>query len=184
MTDHEILELLRTGDNDLAINLLYHQYPMIRKLVRANRGTAKDAEDVFQETLLVLLNKAADPQFQLTAKLSTYLYSVARFIWNDQLKKQKPQIPYDELPDQPDRSDLAEALADENRARIAEQVINELKDRCRELLVLFYLGKTSLKDIATRMGYNSENTAKNQKYKCLETARTRLKQLTTNPATL
>jgi RNA polymerase sigma factor (sigma-70 family) len=181
MTDHKILDLLRTGDSDLAINALYHHYPMIRKLVRANRGTAKDAEDVFQETLLVLLNKAADPQFQLTAKLSTYLYSVARFIWNDQLKKQKPHVPYDEIPDQPD---LADALADENRARLAETVITELQERCRELLVLFYLGKTSLKDIAAKMGYSSENTAKNQKYKCLETARTRLKQLTSNPATL
>ena len=33
------------------------------------------------------------------------------------------------------------------------------------------------------MGYNSENTAKNQKYKCLEAARNRLKELNSTTQT-
>ncbi|WP_315821201.1 hypothetical protein [Paraflavitalea speifideaquila] len=53
----------------------------------------------------------------------------------------------------------------------------ELGERCRELLLLFYNGGLKLKDIAARMGYSSENTAKNQKYKCLEAARNKLKEL-------
>jgi RNA polymerase sigma factor (sigma-70 family) len=197
MNDLRIIELLRTGQSDMALNTLYRHYPMIRKLVRSGNVTTKDAEDVFQETLLVLLRKAADPQFQLTSKLSTYLYSVARYIWNDQQKKQKPHL---DLPDpdtllnidphslhNPDtfyNPGLAAALESENRARLAERVITELQHRCRELLLLFYKGQLPLKAIAEKMGYSSENTAKNQKYKCLETARTRLQQLLTNPSTL
>jgi hypothetical protein len=34
-----------------------------------------------------------------------------------------------------------------------------------------------LKDIAAKMGYSSENTAKNQKYKCLEAAKNKLKEM-------
>jgi DNA-directed RNA polymerase specialized sigma24 family protein len=60
---------------------------------------------------------------------------------------------------------------------LAEKVLQELKDRCRELLLLFYQDKLPLRDIALRMGYTSENSTKNQKYKCLEAARNRLKEL-------
>lgn len=73
--------------------------------------------------------------------------------------------------------ELSVAIVQEERAKLAEKVVAELKDRCRELLLLFYEGGLKLKDIATRMGYSSENVAKNQKYKCLEAARNRLKEL-------
>jgi len=186
MDDQSILQLIRTGKNDLALNALYRNYPTIRKMIRARGGTTKDAEDVFQETLIILLRKAADPQFRLTAQLTTYLYSVARFVWNDQLRNRRAPVSdnVSDLADRPaltsdlaDYPDLAGTLADECRIRLAEQALGDLKDRCRELLLLFYQAQLSLAAIAAKMGYSSENSAKNQKYKCLESARSRLKQL-------
>jgi DNA-directed RNA polymerase specialized sigma24 family protein len=73
---------------------------------------------------------------------------------------------------------LNEVLEKEGRAKLAEQIILDLGERCRELLLLFYSGSLKLKEIAVKMGYNSENTAKNQKYKCLEQAKEKLKKLT------
>ena len=72
---------------------------------------------------------------------------------------------------------MKEAIENELKAKLAEQVINGLKDRCRDLLLLFYEGRLKLKDIAQRMGYSSENTARNQKYKCLESVRDGIKAL-------
>jgi RNA polymerase sigma factor (sigma-70 family) len=180
MTDQRIIELIRAGKNDKALNALYQQFPMIRKLIRSKGGTRSDAEDVFQEALIVLLKKAASPDFQLTAKLSTYLYSVSRFLWNDQLKRRRPQVPVDESPafDAAETTGLEEAIREEARIRVAEQIIHNLKERCRELLLLFYHDKLSLLAIAERMGYGSENAAKTQKYKCLEAARNQFKSLT------
>lgn len=191
MDDQSILELIRTGKNDLALNKLYRNYPAIRKMVRARGGTKTDAEDVFQEALIILLSKAADPQFRLTAQISTYVYSVARFIWNDQLRQRQPQT-FDapDLADSPGHegasyaADIADAIDNESRIRLAEQVLNELKDRCRELLLLFYQRQLSLTAIAAKMGYGTGNSAKNQKYKCLEAARTRLKELQQQTQTL
>jgi DNA-directed RNA polymerase specialized sigma24 family protein len=65
----------------------------------------------------------------------------------------------------------------ENGARLAERALMQLGERCRELLVLFYNRRLKLKEIAQIMGYTSENTAKNQKYKCLEGAKNKLKEL-------
>jgi RNA polymerase sigma factor (sigma-70 family) len=195
MDDQSILALIRTGKNDLAINKLYSLYPAIRKMIRARGGTNTDAEDVFQEALIILLRKAADPNFRLTAQLSTWLYSVARFVWIDQLRKRRSNVSVD-MSDQADpaaaadqgmsanQADIAEALEYESRIRLAERALDDLKDRCRELLLLFYQRQLSLAAIASKMGYGTENSAKNQKYKCLEAARTRLKELQQQAQTL
>jgi RNA polymerase sigma factor (sigma-70 family) len=193
MDDQSIIQMIRTGKNDLALNALYRNFPIIRRLIRSRGGSTKDAEDIFQEALIILLNKARNPEFQLTAKLSTYLYTVSRFLWNDQQKHVLPQM-HEPLADRAadyepaDLADLAglaaeatdgsatrESIHEESRIRLAEEIINNLKDRCRELLLLFYHDQLDLNTIAERMGYSSANTAKNQKYKCLETARNQLR---------
>jgi RNA polymerase sigma factor (sigma-70 family) len=152
---------------------------MMRKLVLTRGGTAQDAEDIFQEALIILCRKAGQPGFTLTAQLSTYLFSVCRFLWNDELKRRKhiPGGDFETGLKQAEEEALRGAVEEEDRAKLAEKVLDGLGDRCRDLLVLFYNGGMKLKDIASKMGYSSENTAKNQKYKCLEAARNRLKEL-------
>ena len=179
MTDQTIVELIRTDQSDKALDALYKDFPMIRKLIRSKGGDKKDAEDIFQEALIIFIKKIKGSDFKLTARLSTYLYSVCRFLWKDQLKRRSREVPYDFATGltEPEEMELYTIAGEEQREKLAEKVLGELKDRCRELLLLFYEGRLKLKDIAARMGYNSENSAKNQKYKCLEVAKNRLKEL-------
>ncbi len=179
MKDETIIDLIRSGNSPKAMAALYKHYPLIRKIIQENGGNAQDAEDVFQETLIIFYRRAQESSFKLTAQLSTYLACVSRYIWKDELKKRKPAIYLDQEIDFSDteEQEVALALEKEEDARLAEKVMNGLGDRCRELLLLFYNTKLKLKDIAAKMGYSSENTAKNQKYKCLESARNRLQEL-------
>jgi RNA polymerase sigma factor (sigma-70 family) len=100
-------------------------------------------------------------------------------LWNDELKRRKHSLPgdFETGLKEAQEQELREAVEEEQRAKLAEKVLDQLGERCRELLVLFYNKGLKLKDIASRMGYSSENTAKNQKYKCLEAAKNRLKEL-------
>jgi RNA polymerase sigma factor (sigma-70 family) len=179
MHDQKIIELIRTDNNDKALAALYKHFHMIRKMILTKGGHAADADDIFQEALIIFCRKAKEPGFVLTAQLSTYLFSVSRFLWKDELKKRKPLFAVDfETGFNPTEEKELEAMAEtETRAKLAEKVLNELGERCRELLLLFYKAGLKLKDIAVKMGYNSESTAKNQKYKCLEAAKNRLKEL-------
>jgi RNA polymerase sigma factor (sigma-70 family) len=186
MNDQKIIELIRTGKNDSALNALYKNFPMMRKLVRSKGGSSDDAEDIFQEALIILVKKIKGREFTLTAQLSTYLFSVCRFLWKDELKKRKHHVFYDTEDELTgfEEQELYETVGEEKQAKLAEKVLGELKDRCRELLILFYESGLRLNEIAAKMGYSSENTAKNQKYKCLETARGRLKELKLTSQTL
>jgi len=189
MHDEAIIELIRTHKTHKALTALYKHLPMVRTLIRGKGGSTEDAEDIFQEALIILCRRAVDPAFVLTAQLSTYLYSVCRFLWKDELRRRNhyPTQEFDTGLSGAEVQELETLLENEQQAKLAEKVLNELGDRCRELLLLFYKGGMKLKDIAAGMGYSSEATAKNQKYKCLEGARNRLKELkqhllTANPS--
>lgn len=178
MNDSTIITLLRTGSGDKALDALYVSFPAVRKMIRQTGGRSQDAEDIFQEALIILCRKIASGDFTLTARLSTWLYSVCRHLWKDELKKKNRQIPGDpeDLLPPADEAVLDAIVEQEQQNRLAEKVLDELGDRCRELLLLYYKAGLKLKDIASKMGYNSEATAKNQKYKCLEGARNKLKE--------
>jgi RNA polymerase sigma factor (sigma-70 family) len=181
MEDQKIIELIRLQKNDQALLALYKNFPAVKKMIRSKGGHVSDAEDIFQEALIILCRKIKDPGFVLTAQLSTYLFSVCRFLWKDELKRRKNHqfLDFETGLDAAEEQQLKDHTEEEALIKLAERVVNELGERCREVLILFYSGQLKLKDIAAKMGYTSENTAKNQKYKCLEAAKNKLKEMKT-----
>lgn len=180
MYDYKIIELIQSDNPDKALAALYKHFPLIRKMILSNDGNAQDAEDIFQEALIIVCRKVKDPNFHLTALLSTYLYSVSRFLWKDELRKRKllTHADFETGFDEMEEKEIENLIELESRAKLAEKIFSEMGERCRELLLLFYKTGMRLKDIASKMGYSSENAAKNQKYKCLEGARNKLKGMT------
>jgi RNA polymerase sigma factor (sigma-70 family) len=177
MNDQEIVNLIREKRHDKAFSALYRYFPVVRKMIRANGGRSEDAEDIYQEALVVFYRKAADPAFKLSSSINTYLYGICRFMWMEQFRKQQKQGFVEFEKELPEETMIEADLEKEEQYKLAESVIHQLGERCRELLIRFYFHSKKLKDIAADMGYNSENTAKNQKYKCLEVAKNKLKAL-------
>jgi len=177
MPDQQLIHRIRSGQSDKALATLYHHFPMVRKMIRTNGGNAADAEDIFQEALILLVRNIRQRDFTLTSKLSTYLFGICRLLWKDELRRRSRPIPHELAQDSAGTEAPPPHEEKEQQARLAEKALDELGERCRELLLLFYHAGMKLKDIAARMGYSAENTAKNQKYKCLEAAKIRLKQL-------
>ncbi len=87
MNDKKILEFFKTGQRDRAFKQLYSLYPRIEKLVLSKGGEKSDAQDVFQEALIILNRNLEQSNFKLTASFYTYLYSVSRFVWKDMQTK-------------------------------------------------------------------------------------------------
>jgi RNA polymerase sigma factor (sigma-70 family) len=179
MQDQRIIELIRTDQSDRALNALYNHFPIIRKMIRKQGGSLADAEDIFQDALIILIRRIENGPFTLTARLSTYLYSVCRYLWKDECQKRRREIPHDfETGLTPaEEQAIHDTAGEENRVKLAVRVLDQLQDRCRELLLLFYEGRMRLREIAEKMGYSSESTAKNQKYKCLEYAKLKLREM-------
>lgn len=167
----EIALLKGLAQNDRkSVETIYKQYyNMVQSLIINNNGTSDDARDIFQETVIVLYEKAKTPSFELNCLLKTYVYSVSRRLWLKRLQQQQKYIPdVNGLEDTVPVEEEIEAHAQRNgEFHLMEKAMLLLGEPCRSLLEAFYLQKRSMTDIATHFGYTNADNAKNQKYKCL-----------------
>lgn len=165
--EHTFLEQLRTGDSS-AYEALYRVYfPSITHLVKQNKGNDRDAEDLFQETILVLLEKIRQPDFQLTASLKTYLYAIARNGWLKRLRDNKLISTSDEtfLTSLQDQAALPESLVREEQVHIW---LAKITGNCQRVLHSVYFSQEPMDTLMLTMGWKNRHTANNQKYKCIQ----------------
>lgn len=176
MTDETIIELLKANKTDKAFYKLYADFPKIQKMILAKGGTKTDAQDIFQEALIVFYRKVTETDFKLTAKIGTYLYSVSRFLWKDEMAKNKKKN-YTEIPETLSQNELQEMemlIEKENKLKAIEDVLQTISKKCQEIFQLFYFKNFSMKEIAKKMSYTSERIARTQKYKCMEQAKSKV----------
>ncbi len=177
LQDNEIINLIRStkaGDQDRAFAQLYDKCSeTVYSMVRSNSGNATEAEDVFQDTLIVLHNNLRKDTFKLTCKLNTYIYSVARNLWLNQLRKSSRQTKLDpsseEYVEVSDNS--LQVLMRSEEDGILNELILKLDENCRTILKYFYFEKMKMKSIAVKLGYANEGVAKSKKSKCLKKLR-------------
>lgn len=144
-------------------------YNMVQTLIINNNGSADDARDIFQETVIVLYEKAKSGSFELNCQLKTYVYSVSRRLWLKKLQQQQKYIPnltgLDETV--PVEEEVDNHSVRNSEFQMMEKALLHLGEPCRSLIEAFYLQKKSMTDIASHFGYTNADNAKNQKYKCL-----------------
>lgn len=181
MKDSRIVGLLKGNQFAKAGEELYAYFPVVKKLILKNSGSRQDAEDIYQEALIILVRKVQAPDFVLSSSLNTYLYSICRFLWNDRLKQKNRIIEVEvEKSHLVFSVDEVEFIGREMENKLSEKAFLQLGEKCRQLLLLFYFKKKPLKEIAGELGFSSEKVAKNQKYRCLEKAKENLKLLKTS----
>jgi len=177
MTDQDIVNLIRTNKYSPAMKSLYAYLAVVKTFVLKNNGTREEGEDVFQEGLVIFCNKVLKPEFVLTSSINTYLYSVCKLLWLDELKKKNKTIKNDfiELSDEHLIDTIQEDIENDKPLKQAQEAVMKLGDKCKQLLELYYYKKLSMKEIAKVVGFASEKGAKNQKYRCIEKAKENLK---------
>jgi RNA polymerase sigma factor (sigma-70 family) len=171
MTDNEIIESIRNGEREKPIKLLYKEFPSIRANILSSGGNKEIAEEVFNDALLLLIEKVSQPSFELSSKLSTYLYGIARFLWKNELRKQQKKQDLEWAGALIlSESDLGYDEEKETRFQAMEKIVSALSEKCQAIFERLYFRNESMQDIAKALGFSSENSAKTQKYKCMEQA--------------
>jgi RNA polymerase sigma factor (sigma-70 family) len=164
------LDLLRTDPK--FYSSLYHQHRVV-VFQHLKQFTPDEAyiADLYQDAIIVLLERVRDPFFQLTCSVRTYLIAICR---NQLFKRagRQPEIVRIEG-EATNYNDwlLYEIEMEQNKAQLDEldRVLEYFKTKfkqCYELLYRFFFLKESFALIAQVMKYTNADNAKNQKARC------------------
>jgi RNA polymerase sigma-70 factor, ECF subfamily len=178
--DEELMVAYGRGD-EAAFRTLYERHKgwLYRVLLR-QCGDAAAADEVFQETWLTLIRTA--PSYEPRAKLTTWLYQLARQRLIDRWRGQKPETPFSALYGEEDSDhepldDVADWRATpedtvERQRFLAELIraVEKLPAEQREAFLLWAEAGLTAEEIALAMSTTME-TAKSR----LRYARNRLK---------
>lgn len=168
MTDKELIIALSEGRPE-AFTFLYKKYfRMAEWYVTHNSGNRADAEDIFQDALVIFYEKTLDTEFALNCAVKTYIYAVVRNLWLKKIRDQKIKLKETNFEEVVViEEDLSKDLNEEKFVQI-EKAIKLLGEKCQALLTQFYFYKKKMTLIAEELGYTNAANAKNQKYKCMQ----------------
>lgn len=168
-TDAELLEGLAQNREDALLAIHQLAFPAILRLIQANQGLRQDAEDLFQEALIVVYLRHQQRNLTLNCRLSTFIYAICRNMWMERVRRQSKQVQLDES--QLEIVDLSpstlEAIEENEKNLIMNRYLGQLGEDCQKLLKLFFAGH-SMKDIAREMNYSSDRYARKRKFSCKE----------------
>jgi len=171
-TTGTIIEGLRAKDNSV-ISYVYSTYfSKVKKMVMNNSGFSEDAEDLFQDSLLIIIDNIRSSRFKMTSSFGTYLTSVCWHLWLQRLNRQKRdrRSKMDNKEETVEFEPFSTSLYQSELLRLIQFHFNRLDKKSQQLLTL-YMNGTPHKVTAQIMGYNSAEYAKIRKYHCKEQLR-------------
>ncbi len=164
-SDEQILNGIIKHDSRI-INYVYQScYPMIERMVSNLGGDSSNAQDVFQEGMLVIYRKISTQNLNLSCKFSTYLYSICKKIWIQELKtpmnKKRIRNAMPDMVCEPDSSSVLDDLI----YKIFEKHFNALSENCQKILRLHF-NRASIEEIREIMAYKNTHHVMDRKYRC------------------
>jgi RNA polymerase sigma factor (sigma-70 family) len=165
--DGEIINGLKNRNHEVTRFFYRNYFESICRLILINSGNTEDAEDVFQDSLIILYKKCKNDELKLTCSLKTYVYAICRNLWlqrlqNRDFKKVELSVNTENI-DEP--FELNEDLQEETKYNLYQKHFLKLSKDCQEVLKLF-LKKVRIKDITKIMGFSSNDYTKTRKYLC------------------
>jgi RNA polymerase sigma-70 factor (ECF subfamily) len=144
--DEELMSLLRTGqDEPLGVLMSRHGTDLVRFFLIRSRDPHA-AQDLANETFYRIFSKART--FEPSKRFRPWFFTVALNVWRAwQRRKKPPEVPLDKLPEAAEE----QPLPSPGRER-ALQLLNQLSDIDREILVLRHYEGMKLNDIAKQLG--------------------------------
>ena len=174
MIDYSNMELLNgiLKNDTIVLQFIYSKfYSNINFFIKKNNGDEDDANDIFQEAVIIIYRKLKTNELVLDCSFDTYLYSICRFLWLKELEKRK--IEKENIKDNHEYNDEIyddglEIVTDLNeRYKLYQKHFANLGKDCQKILQL-YFDKVPLQNIADVMGFKSEKYAKKRKFSCKE----------------
>jgi RNA polymerase sigma-70 factor (ECF subfamily) len=153
----DLVRGLISADPQAEANLVERYSRGVRYIIARETGDRSVADDLYQETFRIALQKIRQGDLREPEKLSGFICSIARNLVIDYFRRAARQESLTEIeeaaPQRHPAPDQLEVLLQQEKAAIVRQVINELSsDRDRQILFRFYIAEEEKERICADLG--------------------------------
>ncbi|MCW5516890.1 RNA polymerase sigma factor [Muriicola sp. Z0-33] len=174
--DQILFRSLKEG-SDIAFKKVYQDNrSLFLNFARKYGIPAADVLDIYQDAYIVFYENIGNGKLtELRSSISTYLMSIGKYMIMDRIRKDKKKIRSEELIASVGEIDSEIASYEIGNEELSTKQLllrtyfDQLGEKCKAILTLFYYKKYSIKEIMIHGNYNSENVVKSQKSRCLRT---------------
>lgn len=171
--DVELVSNIREGIRmDESIKTLYRNcFESLNWYIMNNSGSRQDAEDIFQEVVINFIDLVQKDKFRGESSIKTFLFSLNRFTWLNELKKRGRTLAREEKYQRGQEvvdTDVSHLIAGRESTSQVMQLMDQLGETCKKILLLFYYENQSIREILESLHYENEQVVRNKKYKCLK----------------
>lgn len=154
------------------LNHLYKSlFPIVKKLIFKQGGDYDTANDIFQETIILLYRKAKAGKLSEKMMVESYIVGMCKIIWLQHYEKETQNnslFSKVNIEEQMGVNETAEEYRQSLRMKLFYEHFKNLSSDCQEVLKAFFAG-TNFSDMAKQLGLVSEEYARRKKYLCKET---------------
>ena len=171
MTENHLIEEIRNGNQELLAET-YHRYrkEFVQWAFKNYHCSIDDSKEIYQITFFIFYDNVLSGKLEhLVSHLKTYLFAIGKhkILENNRRNNRFAfEINEDRLKIDEDNQELRDYK--EQQYQQISQGLQKLGDPCKAILESMYYHNCSIKDITIRFGFKNADTAKTQKYKCMQ----------------
>ena len=177
MTDHQLLIGIMQNDErawkHICRNMKQGFASILVHMFSFSNLTNEDIEDIFQESLIVLMQKAKNGSLEISREgaLFSYLVQIGKLTACNLVRKRKG-ITTENVVTISDNlhkecEDISVDEKQKSQDEFLDRVFDSLPSDCKTLLKHFYWGRKPMDHIASVLGMRNADSAKTKKNKCM-----------------
>lgn len=177
-TDQQLIEMIQSGDPlrwNQALDYLYSANNFgirnqIVSYVKKQGGATEDGQDICHDAFIIAERNIRDGRFRGQSRLDSYIIGIAKWLWWNKQRKQKPILGLDlELSGMIEKS-VEEFLLEKEQKEIIEQAIQALPEHCRKVMALNLKGYSNT-EISETLNHQNKKQTENKLTRCRQALR-------------
>jgi RNA polymerase sigma factor (sigma-70 family) len=143
-------------------------------------GSDDDAADMFQEGVLILIEKIKTGSFRGESSVKTFLTGIVRNLWLHERRTRTRRSEREKLYSVQDEEteDFSDRMFSKVNTNVMKTIFQKVGDVCSNILTGVYYEKRSMKELLQKFHFDNEQVLRNRKARCMK----KLKQiLSENP---
>lgn len=165
--ERQWIQSLQNGDTATLDVIYLHYKSGFLAFAKRYPIATEVALDIYHDSIIALYENIVQGKLNgLKSSIKTYLYAIGKYKIFAYLKSPKQEELNGE--EYMEQISLFEIDTAEERLKLLQRAYLQLGPKCRQMLQLFYYEGLKLEDIQREMSYESKDTVKSQKSRCLK----------------